>query len=150
LEEILEKSSQNIESAQNIIFEMKLAEKKNDKDFVNLHLTERKRKFRDLQNSSHTSGKTTEVTKQNSLTQNIDMVVSKNEENFFTQVGEERRILSIKSNRNDSNNLKNSYLTDEELEKLMNEVSVLSSREDIKNYLRVKISNIVTQCEKYF
>lgn len=124
---------------------MKVEEKKKDKDFVNLHQIDRKRKFRDLQNSSHTSGKTAEVPKQNSLTQDIDIIeMSKNEKNFFTQV-EDRKILSIKTNRNHSNNLKNSYLTDEELEKLINEVSVLSSREDIKNYLRTKISNIVTQ-----
>jgi len=146
LQEILEKSSQNIESAQKVIYEMKVEEKKKDKDFVNLHQIDRKRKFRDLQNSIQTSGKTAEVPKQNSLTQNIDIVdMNKNEKYFYTHLGEDRKILSIKSNRNHSNNLKNSYLTDEELEKLINEVSVLSSREDIKNYLRTKISNIVTQ-----
>lgn len=126
---------------------MKVEEKKKDKDFVNLHQIDRKRKFRDLQNSSDTSGKNAEVPKQNSFTQNID--TTKNEKNFFTQESE-RKILTIKSNKNNSNNLKNSYLTDEELDKLINEVSVLRSRDDIKNYLRSKISNVLNQGKKYF
>jgi hypothetical protein len=126
---------------------MKVEEKKKDKDFVNLHQIDRKRKFRDLQNSSDTSAKNAEIPKQNSFTENID--ITKNEKNFFTGAPE-RKILSIKSNKNNSNILKNSYLTDVELEKLINEVSVLSSRDDIKNYLRSKISNMLNQGKKYF
>ena len=126
---------------------MKVEEKKKDKDFVNLHQIDRKRKFRDLQNSSETSGKNAEVPKQNSFTENID--ITKNEKILFTQESG-RKILSIKSNKNNCCNLKNSYLTDEELDKLINEVSVLSSRDDIKNYLRSKISNVLNQGKKYF
>ncbi len=146
MQEILEKSSQNIESAQKVIYEMKVAEKQSDKDFVNLHSTNRKRKFRDLQNSTLTSGKNSEISNQNSFTQNNN--VNENEKNFFIQ-DSGRKILSIKSFKNNSNYSQNSYLSDEQLEKLINEVSVLSSREEIKTYLRTKISNMITQSKKF-
>ena len=127
---------------------MKLAEKKNDKDFVNLHQTDRKRKFRDLQNS------TTETTNGN-----FNSVFNQNyHENFKTPknlylntnlAGDSgRKILSLKSPKSQvsSNSTSSScLLSDGELEKLINDVSVMSSREEIKEYLRGKISNSISK-----
>jgi hypothetical protein len=149
LQEILDKSSQNIESAQKVILEMKLAEKKNDKDFVNLHQTERKRKFRDLQNSTMSFGvkseeNTPQISTQNSL---------ENSRNYFFSSNSEtgRKLLNIKSAKPKfvQNNFTGSSLSDLELEKLINEVSVLNSRDEIKYYLRQKISNLISKLKLF-
>lgn len=124
---------------------MKLAEKKNDKDFINLHSTDRKRKFRDLQNSNISLGvKSGEHTQQN-FSQNV----IENSKNYFFNTNSEsgRKILNIKTAKpkNIQNNLNSSSLSDEELDKLINDVSVLNSRDEIKSYLRQKISNILSK-----
>ncbi len=128
---------------------MKLAEKKNDKDFVNLHQTERKRKFRDLQNSTMSFGvkseeNTPQISTQNSL---------ENSRNYFFSSNSEtgRKLLNIKSAKPKfvQNNFTGSSLSDLELEKLINEVSVLNSRDEIKYYLRQKISNLISKLKLF-
>ena len=129
---------------------MKLAEKKNDKDFVNLHKTDRKRKFTDLQNSSLTleckNENINSVFTQN-LNQNQNQKPASLNTSMSTDSG--RRILKVqtpKSLLTSNSTASTCFLSDEELEKLMNEVSVLTSKEDIKAYLRRKISSFISNC----
>jgi len=124
---------------------MKLAEKKNDKDFVNLHQTDRKRKFRDLQNSTIESTNAYNTVFNRNSDENL-----KNPKNSCLNtslaVDSGRKILSLKSPKSQlsSNSTSTSYvLSDGELEKLINDVSVMGSREEIKDYLRGKISNLI-------
>ena len=124
---------------------MKLAEKQNDKDFVNLHQTDRKRKFRDLQNSTLTLERKSE---------NINSVFTQNQKpagiNTSITGDTGRKILSIKSPKSlftsSSTSSTACSLSDEELENIIREVSVLSSRDEIKDYLRGKISSFIRNC----
>jgi hypothetical protein len=123
---------------------MKLAEKKNDKDFVNLHSTDRKRKFRDLQNTTISfgvkSGENTPLNQTGNLNENSkNCLLNSNSET-------RRKILSIKSDKPKTiqNNI-NTLLSDQELDKLIDDVSVLTSRDQIKLYLRQKISHMISK-----
>ena len=115
---------------------MKLAEKKNDKDFVNLHKTDTKRKFRDLQNFTEPFGVKCGLTKQEISQSNSQ----ENLRNHYLNSNEEtgRKILTIKSANPNfvQNNSNCSLVSDEELEKLINQVIMLNSREEIKIFLR--------------
>ena len=127
---------------------MKLAEKKMDKDFVNLHQTDRKRKFRDLQNSTLTlEAKNENINSVFTQSHHENFKNPKTSSLYTSLTGDSgRKILSLKSPKSiiTSNSTSSTcFLSEDELEKLINEVSVLSSRDDIKEYLRGKISSLI-------
>ena len=123
---------------------MKLAEKKMDKDFVNLHQTDRKRKFRDLQNSTLTlEAKNENINSVFTQSHHENFKNPKTSSLYTSLTGDSgRKILSLKSPKSIITS-STCFLSEDELEKLINEVSVLSSRDDIKEYLRGKISSLI-------
>lgn len=107
----MSKSSNNIDSALSTINSMKLDEFKNNKDHVNLHETNRKRRFEDLREEESKP-----VNPNNNLP---------------------RKIIKVSTNQCE--------VPDSEIETLINEVSTLTSKSEIKNYLKQKINNFINK-----
>jgi hypothetical protein len=129
----LNKTSNNIESAKKMIHDMRAEDVRKNKDFVNLHQTNRKRKFNEI-NSMKVDRDLNEDSNKNNNNINGSGSINTNIETTS------RKILNVKIN----NPTPTPILNDDELEKMLVEVGQMKSREEIKEYMRNKISNFMS------
>jgi len=131
IKEIVEKSSNNIESAIKMVHQLREDELKKNRNFVNLHSTDRKRRFTDMINVDNMPKFEIRQNNTNNNNLNNGMIDGPSEPTT------ERRTLHIVKDRKKSN------LTDDDLEKIIYTVNSFGTREESRNYLRSKFSMLL-------
>jgi len=103
-----------------MIHDINLHESKNNKDFVNLHQQNRKRRFDEINNSNISTPN--EIS--NGIMQNIN----------------EKRKFIVPSKRSQESNL-----SEEDLDKLITGLDRFKNRKEMVDYLKYSISNIISK-----
>merc|ERR1711976_196701 len=120
IKDIIAKSEDNTETAKRIIKESNIQESTQNKNFVNMHQQNRKRRFDEMASSTHTLSRNTE----NVSVQNENLERKK----FFA--------------RGPSQNA-NNKISDDDIERLMSDLDTKRSRNEIKDHLKVFCSSIL-------
>ncbi len=102
-----------------MVHEINGAESRKNRDFVNFHTVNRKRRFDEMNSETVFSGGNVCPNPNN----------NNNSQNFC------KRTVSF---------LQSSQVSDEEMEKILNEASLFKSREEIKEYLKKTLNNLIS------
>lgn len=124
-----------------IVNEMKVSENSMNKDFVNLHETNRKRRSNEMTSFPFA------YSKEEESNNSSDSYMIKESSTNTNQLNVKRTLYKINQSRINNNNILKSnsdLLNDEQLDIMLKEVGELQSREEIREYLKAKITNIIS------